>query len=380
MTFDRRITPARPDLADERLRGSVEAERFATGTPMRVVAASAPLRRFPSPDASLDTEALMGERVTIFDEHEGFAWGQLAADGYVGFLPSDALGAPGAEPTHRVSSLRTFLYPGPSLKLPPSTHLSLGAQVAATGAEGGYVRLATGGFVHAAHLVPIDAFEPDFVAVAERLVGTPYLWGGKSSLGLDCSGLVQLSLAVAGLAAPRDSDMQERELGETVAVAADLSGLRRGDLVCWKGHIGVMLDEGRLLHANGHHMAVGDRAAARCRRAHPREQLRADHRGQAPACAWRFLSDGVDQAELRPGLAAAERDMGPACLALALGDPVVHLLRQARACSMLAEAIQRDTWGVAMSMSTASTPISTPWSNSSPRPGNRRRRPSVRWM
>ena len=256
MTYDRRITPHRPDLADERLRGSVEAERFSSGKPMRVVEPLAALRRSPSPDAPLDTEALMGERVTAYDEHEGFTWGQLAADGYVGYLPSAALGALVAEPTHRVAALRTFIYPGPSLKLPPTGFLSLGAQVAVTGTEGDYARLDGGGFIHAAHLAGIGTGEPDFVAVAERFVGTPYLWGGKSSLGLDCSGLIQVALAAASIAAPRDSDMQERELGEAVEIGPDLSGLRRGDLVCWKGHVGVMLDEERLLHANGHHMAV----------------------------------------------------------------------------------------------------------------------------
>jgi cell wall-associated NlpC family hydrolase len=198
----------------------------------------------------------MGDRITVYDEHEGFAWGQLAADGYVGYLPNAALGASGVEPTHRVAALRTFVYPGPNLKLPPGDFLSLGARLAVAGLEGDYARLATGGFVHAAHVVPIATAEPDFVAVAERLVGAPYLWGGKTSLGLDCSGLVQLSLDTAGIEAPRDSDMQERDLGEPVTVPADLSGLRRGDLVCWKGHIGVMLDSERLLHANGHHMAV----------------------------------------------------------------------------------------------------------------------------
>jgi cell wall-associated NlpC family hydrolase len=256
MNLDPRITPLRPDLADERLRGAVAAPRYSAGVLRRVVAPSTPLRRHPSPDAPIDTEALMGEAVRIYDEHEGWAWGQLAADGYVGYLSSEALGSADAAPTHRVQALRTFLYPGPSLKLPPLGHLSLGAQAAVIGQEGDYAHLATGGFVFAGHLAERGAHEADFAAVAERFVDTPYLWGGKTSLGLDCSGLVQLSLAAAGIAAPRDTDMQEAALGEAVAVTPDLGGLRRGDLVFWKGHTGVMLDAERLLHANGHHMAT----------------------------------------------------------------------------------------------------------------------------
>ncbi len=254
--FDPRLTPARPDLADERLRGRVQAERYSAGTPMRVVAASAPLRREPRPDAPLDTEALMGEAVTVYDEDEGWAWGQLQDDGYVGYLPSEALRADAPEPTHQVVALRTFLYPGPNLKLPPSGFVGLGAAVAVAGRDGDYARLVSGGFIFAAHLAPPDAHEADFVAVAERLVGTPYLWGGKTSLGLDCSGLVQLSLAAAGILAPRDTDMQQAALGEAVDPRPDLAGLRRGDLVFWKGHVGVMLDGERLVHANGHQMAV----------------------------------------------------------------------------------------------------------------------------
>ena len=256
MTLDPRINPVRPDLAAARLRGRVEAARFTDGEQKRVLAPAAPVRRHPARDAALDTEALMGERVTVYDSQGGFAWVQLEADGYVGYLPSDALGEIGVEPDQRVCALRTFVYPGPNLKLPPTGFLSLNAAVAVRAVEGDYAQLATGGFVHLAHLADRSHHEPDFVAVAERFVGTPYLWGGKTSLGLDCSGLVQIALAAAGIAAPRDSDMMARELGAPVETGPDLSGLRRGDLVCWGGHIGIMLDDRQLLHANGHAMAT----------------------------------------------------------------------------------------------------------------------------
>jgi cell wall-associated NlpC family hydrolase len=256
MSFDRRITPFRPDLADERLRGQVEAERFATGTVRQVVAPSTPVRRHPSPEGPLDTEALLGERVTIYDEHEGWAWGQLHSDGYVGYLPSIDLGTPGGEATHRVRALRTFVYPGPNLKLPYAGFLSLNTTVAVQAVEGQYAGLASGGFVFADHLADWGEREADFVGVAERLLGTPYLWGGKTSLGLDCSGLVQTALAATGVQVPRDSDMQERQLGAPVEIRPDLGGLQRGDLIFWKGHVGIMLDATRLLHATGHTMAV----------------------------------------------------------------------------------------------------------------------------
>jgi cell wall-associated NlpC family hydrolase len=255
--FDRRITAARPDLADERLRGQVEAERYAAGVARRVCVPVAPLRAEPRPDLPIDTQLLMGEPFTVFEEDgEGHAWGQSGWDGYVGHVAREALGPVEPQPTHRVAAVRTYVYPGPSLKLPTDSCLSMNALVCVTGVENGYARLASGGFVHAGHLAPVEACETDFVAVAERFLHAPYLWGGKTSIGLDCSALVQMALMATGVVAPRDSDMQEQGLGSPVAFDETLAGLQRGDLVFWKGHVGMMRDAESLIHANGHHMAV----------------------------------------------------------------------------------------------------------------------------
>ncbi|GAB6844489.1 cell wall-associated NlpC family hydrolase [Methylorubrum rhodinum] len=252
--LDPRLTPARPDLADICLRGQVAAERFVEGRPARIAVPSAPLRRRPDVAAGLDTEAVMGDAVTVYDVRDGFAFAQIVRDAYVGYLPEAALGPADPAPTHRVAALRTFVYPAPDLKRPPIAHLSLGAAFAAQAREGEYWQLASGGSVFAGHAVPLGHTEPDAAALAERLVGTPYLWGGRTTLGLDCSGLVQLCLESAGLVCPRDADQQERALG--TALPPGLDGLCRGDLVFWKGHVGMMLDAERLIHANGHHMAV----------------------------------------------------------------------------------------------------------------------------
>lgn len=254
---DPRITPARPDLAADFLAGTVAATRYVKARERRIVASSAPLRREPRPDAPLDTEALAGEAVRVFEEEEGWAWVQLAGDGYVGYLPVSTLGTAEPAPTHRVAVLRTFVYPGLSIKLPPVGALSLMAGVAVTGFEGDFARLADGSAIFARHLVFIGPpLADDFVTVAERFVGVPYLWGGKTSLGIDCSGLVQLALSAVAVEAPRDSDMQERALGSPLPITEEFTGLRRGDLVFWKGHVGIMVDSANLLHANGHHMAT----------------------------------------------------------------------------------------------------------------------------
>jgi cell wall-associated NlpC family hydrolase len=259
-TLDRRLTAARPDVAALHLQGQVEAARFVAGEPRRIIEPATPLRARPAADCGLETEALFGETFTVYDEHEGWAWGQLAGDGYVGYLSANALGAPLA-PTHRVAALRTFLYPGPNLKLPAAGALSIGAMVTVTATEGAYSRTEAG-WLHTGHLAPAHTFEADHVSVAERFLHVPYLWGGKTSLGLDCSGLVQVAMAAAGRSVPRDSDMQERAFPEVLPLDGVFSGLKRGDLVFWKGHVGLMRDATTLLHANGHHMAVASEPLA----------------------------------------------------------------------------------------------------------------------
>ena len=259
--FDPRLTPVRSDLAAARLRGIVEAPRYAAGLPLQVIAASAPLRRAPGGAAPLETEALFGERVTVYDGAEGWAWGELERDGYVGYLPRVALGEP-KTPTHRVASLRSHAYPGPNIKLPPRLALSLGALLTVARRDGDFVVTDDGLFLWARHAAPLDEREGDFVAVAERFLETPYLWGGRTSEGIDCSGLVQTALAAAGVNAPRDSDMMEAALGEPIAQDA---ALRRGDLVFWKGHVGILRDSLSLLHANGWHMKVVSEPLAEAR-------------------------------------------------------------------------------------------------------------------
>jgi hypothetical protein len=253
---DPRLTPARPDLAAKYLEGKVKATRFVIGEEFEIADALAPLREGPSSDAMLLTQALMGERVTIYDRNdEGFAWGQLNSDGYVGWLPDRALAKPVAKPTHKVTAIRTFAFPGPSLKLPPVDTVVMGTTIIVMREDGAFAVTRDGWHLPLPHVGRIDRHADDFVGVAERFAGTPYLWGGKSSLGIDCSGLVQVSLNAAGTGCPRDSDMQQDSLGRALD-ASESKKLQRGDLIFWKGHVAIVRDADTIVHANAHHMAT----------------------------------------------------------------------------------------------------------------------------
>ena len=248
---DARVTLARLDLADARLEGVIPATRYAPTTAYRCAVPATAVRRAPEPGAEQWDQLLFGEAFEVLETADGWAWGQAARDGYVGHVRLSDLATEVAEPTHRVSALRAYAFSRPDIKSAPVGLYSLNALVAVEAEDGRFVRAAGSGWFVGEQLAPIGAFETDPAAVAERFLGAPYQWGGRESLGLDCSGLVQQALYACGLGCPRDSDMQAM-LGEGVSKDA----LARNDLVFWKGHVGMMLDGERLLHANARQMTT----------------------------------------------------------------------------------------------------------------------------
>jgi cell wall-associated NlpC family hydrolase len=254
--MDARVTPMRDGIASRSLEGLARAEVYLDPTVMVCAAPAAGLHRAADVASEQMDQLLFGELFEVIEEEGAWVWGQAPRDGYVGFVPASALkplpalsGEDG--PTHRVAALRTYGFAGPSIKTQASGPYSMNALVAVEAVEGRLAKVVGAGWMAAEHLTPIGTFETDWAGVAERFLGAPYLWGGRESVGLDCSGLVQAALFACGKACPRDAD-QQAELGREIARAE----FGRGDLVFWNGHVAIGLDEARVVHANGFHMAV----------------------------------------------------------------------------------------------------------------------------
>ncbi|MGH1351197.1 MAG: NlpC/P60 family protein [Methyloligellaceae bacterium] len=252
--IDLRVHAIRDDIADKSLAGYVSGQRLVEARAAVITGEVVAVRSRPQHDAPLDTQALFGEAVYVFDEAGGWSWVQLQRDGYVGYILSDNISYDQSEPDHFVKTLSTFVYPEPNIKVPPTAVLPMNAAVEVTNRSDKFIEVSGGGFIYSAHVSGIQGRPEDFVSVAEMYIGTPYLWGGRSSRGIDCSGLVQMSLMATGRDIPRDSDMQEKQTGRLIGNDISNSRLVRGDLLFWKGHVGIMVNPDMLLHANGYHM------------------------------------------------------------------------------------------------------------------------------
>jgi cell wall-associated NlpC family hydrolase len=266
MLFDKRLTPARPDLASVEFKGKIEATHYVNGSLHRIIVPISTVHRAPDLNAPRETQALMGEDAMVFEQKEGWAWVQLQNDHYVGYIPLTDLVPLGAaladQTTHSVFAMGTFIYPEPTIKHPHAVFLPQGVRLRVEEITGDFAKLATGGYVWKVHIKPLispphltSSLIDEAVSVAQTWLNVPYLWGGKTHMGCDCSGLVQSAFHYVGWPLPRDSDQQEAYHGAT-SVDPLNEALQRGDLVFWKGHVGMMCDPKTLLHASGFHMQV----------------------------------------------------------------------------------------------------------------------------
>ena len=260
--LDPRVNPYRKDVAADFLEGRVKSKTFISGKEKRLGVAWAPVMSKPSIDSKgasdiLQTsELLFGELFTVFEEKAGWSWGQCAHDGYVGYIKSSNLFQTLNKPSHWVSAISCLVFPDSKGEYPPLMRLSMTACVDVDLVKGKYARLASGGWIFNKHIKPIGEIQPDFIATASMLNREPYLWGGRGGQGIDCSGLIQVSLAAAGVIVPRDTDQQANNIGIDVPLSKKTSELQPSDIIFFPGHVGIYLGSGALLHASSHEMMV----------------------------------------------------------------------------------------------------------------------------
>jgi len=263
-SLDNRLNAYRPDLADKRLREKIKADNYVSGKVARVSVPVADLKGSPATKANTEHQLLLGEEVLVFETTNGWAWIQAIRDGYVGYLETSDIEDFKEAATHIVKAPSTFIYPKAELRSPVTAHLSMGSSLTIVGTQTvrgtDYSILSDGTAVIAKHLRKIGNHDQDFVSICEQFAHTPYLWGGSSGFGFDCSGLVQLAMRMCGREVLRDSDMQAATLGEVIEPGKNLENLQRGDLIFWRGHIaiykGTMHNIPHIIHASGHTMSV----------------------------------------------------------------------------------------------------------------------------
>lgn len=253
--YDPRLTPVMGDIAAAHLRGRINAQRYVEGVKLQAAAPAIGVHREPSLESEQMNQLLLGETAIIYDVRGSWGWGQSLHDDYVGWMSLADMTSDVREPSRRIRALRSIIYAEPDLRAPALMSAPMNARIAlsAAGGEGAFLPVARGGWIVASHLVGLDHTGGDYVAIAQAFLGTPYLWGGRCSMGIDCSGLVQSALGGAGQACARDTDMQLDSLGR------ELRGDERparGDFAFWKGHVAILIDERMVVHADGRTMAV----------------------------------------------------------------------------------------------------------------------------